>query len=245
MKIAIISDVHSNLEALQTALKIIEKSGVEKIYSCGDIVGYGPDPESCALEIIKKGITSVKGNHDAGVSGDSIIFNFNSYAREAILYTKRVISYEVEQFLKSLPYKIIEEQFTIFHGSLTPKAPFEYILTEDLVMENFSYLTTPIGFYGHTHVPCLCELDKNNNLKIIDFKQKKKVFLERSSKYLINVGSVGQPRDGDPRGSFLIYDDNEYSITLNRFNYDIETVYKKIIEKKLPTFLGERLFSGF
>jgi len=243
MKIAIISDVHSNLEALSEALSIIKENNVNAIFSCGDIVGYGPDPEECVNLFVNLGISSVKGNHDAGVSGDSIIFEFNSYAKQAIMYTKRVMSFASLNFLKSLPYRIVKENFTIFHGSLLPNHPFKYIVSSDDVIESFLELETPIGFYGHTHVPCVCELDKNGALKIYDANNK--IYLNKESKYLINVGSVGQPRDGNPQGSFVIFDLDEYSVSFVRFNYDIEKVYDKIIKRGLPSYLGERLFMGF
>jgi len=204
MKIAIISDIHSNLEALTTALKIIKNNNVKAIYSCGDIVGYGPDPEDCVDLFIKEAIISVKGNHDAGVSGDDILFGFNSYARLAIAYTKRVISYESECFLKDLPCQVVKNDFTVFHGSLLFTNPFKYILTDNDVLESFLKLKTPIGFYGHTHVPCLCEFDQLNTLHILNLLPNKKIYLKKESRYLINVGSVGQPRDGDPRSAFVI-----------------------------------------
>ncbi|MGB9770150.1 MAG: metallophosphoesterase family protein [Caldisericum sp.] len=245
MRIAFVSDIHSNIEAFSVALDLIKKRKVQKIMSCGDIVGYGPDPEEAISIFIENGIVSVRGNHDSGVVGDSILYEFNEYARLALIYTKRNISKASENYLKGLPTMIENDDFTIFHGFPNPKNPFRYILSEFDVMEAFSYIRTKIAFYGHTHVPCICRNSPENIIEVLPLLRQTKFKLDKDYRYLINVGSVGQPRDGNPKGAFVIYDSEEYSIEFIRFSYNIEKVYQKIIERNLPSYLGERLFTGF
>ncbi|BAL81449.1 metallophosphoesterase family protein [Caldisericum exile] len=245
MRITFVSDIHSNIEAFSVALDLIKMKNIDKIMSCGDIVGYGPDPEETINLFKENSIVGVRGNHDAGAVGDSILYEFNEYARLALLYTKRNISKASENFLKSLPIKIEENDYTIFHGFPNPKNPFKYILSELDVVEAFSYLKTPIGFYGHTHVPCVCRISNENVLEVINIQEQMKYKLDKNYKYLINVGSVGQPRDGNPKGTFVIFDSDECSVEFVRFEYNIEKVYNKIIERNLPAYLGERLFTGF
>jgi len=244
MKIAFVSDIHSNIEAFSVALDIIKHRKVDKIMSCGDIVGYGPDPEEAITLFEENGIVGVRGNHDAGAVGDSILYEFNEYAKLALLYTKRNISKRSENFLKTLSTLIEEDNFTIFHGFPNPKNPFKYILSDFDVIEAFSYLNTPIGFYGHTHIPCVCKLSNENSPEVFPEQKQIKFKLEKGFRYLINVGSIGQPRDGNPKGAFVIFDTDEYSVEFVRFDYDVEKVYNKIIERNLPSYLGERLFSG-
>lgn len=245
MKVAFVSDIHSNIEAFSTALSIIKNRRIDKIISCGDIVGYGPDPEEAVNLYKENNIIGVRGNHDAGAVGDSILYEFNEYAKLALLFTKRNISQSSENLLKALPTLLQEKEFTVFHGFPNPKNPFKYILSEFDVVEAFSYITTPVSFYGHTHVPCICRLSPDNKLEVFPAHKQTKYKLEKNYKYMINVGSVGQPRDGNPKGSFVIFDTEEYTIEFVRFSYDIEKVYSKIIERKLPSYLGERLFTGF
>ena len=245
MKIAIISDIHSNLEAFTNFINIVKETGIEEIYSCGDIVGYGPNPEECVNLFIENHIVGVKGNHDAGVVDESVLFGFNTYARSAIVFTKRILSKSSESFLKDLPFFIEKEQFTIFHGFPSIRAPFRYILTEDDAMEAFMNVKTQIAFYGHTHKPCICVLSKNNKFEVIYPEEKTKYEIKDGFKYLVNVGSIGQPRDGNPKSIFAIYDDQSKELEFIRYAYNIEEVYKKIIERNLPAYLGERLFLGF
>lgn len=245
MKIAIISDIHSNMEAFTAFINIAKETGIEEIYSCGDIVGYGPNPEECVKLYTEHRIIGVKGNHDAAVVDESVLFGFNTYARSAIVFTKRILSKAGENFLKDLPFLIETEKFTIFHGFPSIRAPFRYILTEDDAMEAFMNVKTPISFYGHTHKPCICVLTQDNKFEVIYPEEKTKYEIKEGFKYLINVGSIGQPRDGNPKSIFAVYDDKLHEFEFMRYSYNIEEVYKKIIESNLPAYLGERLFLGF
>ncbi len=244
MKIGFISDVHGNLVALSEAIKQLKEERVEFIYSSGDIVGYGPDPEQC-IEIFKKNnIQSVYGNHDYAVNHPEIDARFNAYARLAVQWTRDHLSSSAKSYLKSLPLFLEKALFTLFHGSLDKQSPFSYILMPADAELSFQNLKTRVGFFGHSHIPG-CFIEENNGIiNYISGISGCAVHLKETSKYLINVGSVGQPRDGNPAGSFCIFDSEEKSIRIKRFTYDIDTVYSRIVESGLPQFLGERLYSG-
>ncbi len=244
MKYAIISDIHGNLEALETALKEIEKEGIKYIFSAGDIVGYGADPEKCIELIRSRGISSVMGNHDYAVNNTSEEELFNSYARLAIQWTRNTISEDAKNFLSSLPFSVVKDDFTLFHGALDEESPFNYILMPADSELSFQNLTTQVGFFGHSHVAG-CFIKSENGIisyrsGIIDCE----ISIEEGNKYLINVGSVGQPRDGNPNGAFAIFDTDKRIVRIKRFAYDIEKASKKIIDAGLPRFLAERLFEG-
>ena len=244
MKYAIISDIHGNLEALETALKEIKKEGVKYIFSAGDIVGYGANPEECIKLIRTKGIPSVMGNHDYAVNNVSEEELFNSYARLAIQWTRNTLSEDAKNFLSSLPFSIVKDDFTLFHGTLDEESPFNYILMPADSELSFQNLTTQVGFFGHSHVAG-CFIKGENGIisyrsGIIDCE----ISIEEGNKYLINVGSVGQPRDGNPNGAFAIFDTDRQIVRIKRFAYDIEKASKKIIDAGLPRFLAERLFEG-
>jgi len=232
MKIAIISDIHSNLEALNAVLRDIGE--VECVLCVGDLVGYGPDPNKVIelLEIL--GIKSVMGNHDyATITNSALIFN--EIAAEAIYWSHRTITEENMKLLASLPeHRLVEfDNLSLYlvHGS--PRDPlYEYILpntSDELLLQFLNQTNANCLIMGHTHLPFY-----------IDFKEKNKGIV-------LNPGSVGQPRDHDPRASYCIieYDeDQKITVTLKRVDYDIKKVSEKIRKAGLPEFLAERLFHG-
>ncbi len=244
MKIAFISDVHGNLTSLNEALKQIKKSGVDLIYSAGDIVGYGPNPEECVKTFLEYNIQSVFGNHDYAVSHPEIDFRFNAYAKLAVQWTREHLSESSKTYLKDLPMFIEEKELTVFHGSLDKESPFSYILMPADAEISFSNMRTQIGFFGHSHVAG-CFIKRESG--IIDYIPGISgcvLNIHENEKYLINVGSVGQPRDGNPLGSFCIFDTDKKLVEIKRYQYDIDKVYKLIVDSGLPRFLGERLYSG-
>jgi len=244
VKYGFISDIHGNYEALTKALEILHDKNVNFIYSAGDIVGYGPNPEDCVKEIQKHAINSVMGNHDFAVNNEEEEWKFNAYARMAIQWTRDHLSLDSKNFLKSLPFFIEKDEFTVFHGTLDEEEPFNYILMPEDATISFENMKTRIGFFGHSHISGIFV---ENKLKMIDYIPSPSSYtfkLNQNNRYLINVGSVGQPRDGNPMGSLAIYDTELDSVEILRFQYDIDTVYKKIVSADLPRFLGERLYSG-
>ncbi len=244
MKIGFISDVHGNLVALIEALTQLEDQGIKFIYSAGDIVGYGPNPEECVNLFMERGIHSVPGNHDYAINHPEIDAEFNAYARLAIQWTRSKLSLSAKNYLNSLPLFIERENFTVFHGALDKESPFSYILMPADAELSFQNLKTQIGFFGHSHTAgCFIE-EKNGIINYIPGVLGCSLSLKENKRYLINVGSVGQPRDGNPAGSYCIYDTEEKVVIIKRFTYDIDKVYSQIIESGLPRFLGERLYSG-
>jgi putative phosphoesterase len=225
MLTAFISDIHSNLEALQAVLKKIDEMKIERIYCLGDIVGYGAQPCECIKIIKDRKIPSVLGNHDlASVSGDTSFFN--PVAARAVVWTSAKLHLDEIEFLKNLPEKLEltlnNLKVLLVHGS--PRDPiWEYVFPEN-VDENFvKDLDFDVVIMGHTHVP----------------------FVKKFRKILVaNCGAVGQPRDHDPRASFLVLDTKKVEAEIVRVKYDVKNATQKIIDAGLPKLLAERLYLG-
>ncbi|MGC8757904.1 MAG: metallophosphoesterase family protein [Caldisericaceae bacterium] len=244
MRYAFISDIHGNLEALHRALSLIDEAHIDAIICAGDIVGYGPDPDRCAGLVKSRSLMSVLGNHDLAVNDIDSENLFNKYAREAIQWTRQTLSYENALYLKSLKLTFNQGDFIVFHGSLEKSSPFTYILSDYEAWRSFNNMNGSIGFFGHTHIPGAYIMDEKGDVKFVSGVKGLRFEIQPTKRYLINVGSVGQPRDGNPKGAFTVFDSEEGSIEIRRFSYDIETTYQKIVKAGLPVFLGERLFSG-
>lgn len=240
MRIALISDIHANLEALETALADIHAKAIERIVCLGDIINYGANPNECLNTIRRAVKIIIQGNHEAALISDRMAATFNPNAFQAILWTRKQISEEDRRILSSLPFTHAEKDWAIVHG--TPEAPeeFEYLFDPADALRNFPYMTTPVCFYGHTHVPMLFSQNDRSTLHLMVGKYP----LSRENRYLINVGSIGQPRDHDSRLGYMIFDEDEFSVELVRLNYDIETAAGKIKKAGLPVFLAERLGRG-
>jgi len=269
MKYAIISDVHANLEALETVLTKCRDEEVEKYICVGDIVGYNANPSEC-LNMIRELdlIGVVKGNHDEYVSiDDEEMVGFNPHARAAVLWTKAQLSEEQRAWLASLPLKktIRGTNITIVHATLDSPEAWGYIFDVHHATDNFSYQFTQMCFCGHSHVPiAFCKKPltmgaENPVEEIEDWRSRRepgalpdsdtvagdiKVEIQNGWKYLINIGSVGQPRNRDPRASFAIYDSDEKMVTRYRLPYDIPASQAKIRAAGLPERLAARLERG-
>ena len=245
MLYAIISDIHSNLEALEVALKRIDEIKVDEILCLGDIVGYNANPNECVEIIRERGIKAIIGNHDRASSGISEPDNFNKYAKDAVFWTRGELTKVNSDYLKSLKENFnFEKRFLLVHGS--PRDPDEYIYTARLAGENLKYLENnfediSICFFGHTHVKALYYLQERHG---IASETKEGITLSSNDKFLVNPGSVGQPRDGDIRGSFIIFDSEKRLIKFEPVSYNIEKTASKVIKAGLPKYLAERLFLG-
>ncbi len=242
MRTAIVSDIHANLVGLRALLDSVDKLDVERILCLGDIVGYNPWPNECIRIIRERSIPCVMGNHDRVAAGLEEPDYFNAMAREAILWTRRNLTDEHRDYLSKLPARLTLDDTTILvHGS--PRDPDEYVLMTRTAHENMTYMReqfdASICFFGHTHVSGI--FDQSDDEKP---SGDTKVFLRRDDPYLINPGSVGQPRDGDPRSSFLIYDTDEGAVGFHHVSYDIDAVNEAIVRAGLPPYLGRRLFWG-
>ena len=244
MRYGFISDIHSNLEALETVLKhILSKGGVDRYYCCGDVVGYGPEPNRCLDIVHEKCKSIVMGNHDHGVLDARALAYFNSYARDACIWTREVLTQENLDVLKQLTLRCkLDEVSEMVHAS--PSSPTEeYMLNLYQAEINFHFLTSSICFIGHTHIP-MYYVKQNDTVDLGYFEPERPMMLNKNAYYFINVGSVGQPRDGDPRSAYGIFDTDELSFTLYRVPYDIKKTQDKMREVNLPDYLIDRIERG-
>lgn len=240
MRTAFISDIHGNLEALETALHDIKSRDIEDLYCLGDVVNYGANPNEC-LNITRSVVKAlVRGNHEAGLTSDRIASTFNPYAKQAIFWTREQMSEDDRQILASLPLTHVEKEWMMVHATIETPEEFEYLYDPADAFRNYPYMNVPVCFYGHTHVPMLFSQRDRRALHLTAGKY----YLSREDRQLVNVGSIGQPRDHDPRLAYMIFDTNEFSIELIRLNYDIKTAADKIRKAGLPGFLAERLGYG-
>jgi predicted phosphodiesterase len=244
-KIAFISDIHGNLEALLAVITDIVKEDIDKVICVGDVIGYGPNPNEC-LQLIKElKIDCVRGNHE-----DALVQNqcfFSDIALKSIRWTAGVLSEQSDSFIKSFPYilkyEIGERSFTVVHGSNDEPEKFKYI--DNSFLADRSIYKQKLCFTGHSHYPLLYFTGK--------YLGQKRTFLDasnitammkKSMNCIVNVGSVGQPRDKDTRACYSIYDLNENKITWRRVEYDIKKTQNKIRKSGLPDFCATRLSIG-
>ncbi len=246
MKILILSDIHSNYDALKQLELNLDKIEYGEIWCLGDVIGYGAEPEKCIEWVRKRCKYILMGNHDYAVLNADQKFLFNEYAKRAIEWTADKISEPYKIFLKSFKMNIKLEDVYLVHSSPSSPEKWEYIFSADEALFNFKFFEEKICFIGHTHVPIIFEF-KQDKMKIIfpEYRMGKFVYrLDRDSKYIINHGSVGQPRDGDPRLSFCVFDREYYIMEFFRMEYPVEKAAEKIFKSDLPDFLGDRLFIG-
>lgn len=239
MKIGVISDVHSNLAALEAVLRELDRRSIERIICLGDVIGYGPQPNECIQLIRSAAEVVLLGNHDAMALTKLKASQVNPYALEAMRWTKNEISKEHLEWLRTLPYLYSEDQFLFVHAS--PKSPsdWKYIGRLNEVAEAIEYFSEKVCMIGHTHRPFFAGIDRQGALF---FDSRTKIRLDDFPKLLINAGSVGQPRDHDPRAAALVIDDN--SIELLRVEYDVQKTQKLMKMNGLPDYLSRRLGEG-
>ncbi len=240
MKYALISDIHSNLEALAAVVDALKTEAVDKCVCLGDIVGYAANPNEC-IEIVRDvSDIAVLGNHDSAVVGATGIEGFNPLAGKAVLWTSDAISAQNREYLSSLPASAELEGSLLVHSSPSNPAMWRYIFSIDDAKMEFHHFGHEICVVGHSHQP----------LTFIQFRDRviaemrPAVEIERGNRYIVNVGSVGQPRDLDPRAAYGLYDSRQRMLTIKRIEYDVLTTRRKIIEAGLPQFLGDRLVAG-
>ena len=242
MRYAIISDIHGNVEALQAVLSDIAKKSVDSIICLGDIVGYYPDPERC-IELVRKEVDyCVAGNHDYAAIGRIDTQNFTYYAYAAMEWTKQNISERAREYLQQLPLTVTLENMFFTHSSPSNPQDWVYVFpdSEETVFEAFNSLVYGLNFIGHTHWPSIMIQQDDR----IILHSEHSIEISDEHFYLINVGSVGQPRDFDSRSCYALYDSDRKQISLARVEYDLRITQKKIKEKHLPMFLAERLEKG-
>lgn len=240
MKYAILSDIHGNLEAFRSVLDEVRRHKVEKYLCLGDIVGYGANPNEC-LELLRSlNPVAVLGNHDAAVCGLTGLEKFTPRASQAILWTTRELKTSGREYLASLPLVRSLGEITIVHSNLVCPDNWFYIHTPQDASPSFDRLSGSLGFFGHSHRPAIYR----RNGGWIDHLPGSEVVISRQRQYLINVGSVGQPRDHDPRASFAVFDDESGEFNIIRIKYPIHKAQKKIRAAGLPVRLADRLAEG-
>jgi predicted phosphodiesterase len=227
------------MEALQVVLADIKEQRCTHYACLGDVVGYGPNPKEC-LDIIRSmGMPCVKGNHDEYCSVDQATDGFNPAAAEAVLWTRNQLTEDDKQWLRDLKYVRMVTSFTIVHATLDGPQRWGYVFDKLAAAASFTYQNTAMCFFGHTHVPVAFMRDS-----MVRGGTYSKFKTEPGKKYFINVGAVGQPRDGNPKASYVVYDVHEGTIEIRRLDYDIPAVQAKIRAAGLPERLAERLAYG-
>lgn len=242
MRTLVISDIHANLTALETVLDHAGK--VERVWCLGDVVGYGPSPNEC-IERVRNlpNVTCLLGNHDAAAINQIDIQTFNPEARISIEWLQGVLTEESLNFLTSLPMSKSFDQTTLVHGS--PRQPvFEYLLDTQAATDNFDYFDTDYCFVGHTHLPVNFHLSNNDYTARLSIPPMNKVS-QLEARTIINPGSVGQPRDRDPRAAYAIFDPSENTWDYRRVEYDIPAVQELMTAAGLPERHVIRLEGGW
>lgn len=246
MRIGFVSDIHSNRAALDAALAELDSYGIDTLYCMGDIVGYGPEPNYCLDVIRERASAVVMGNHDYAVLHLEYAEHFNPYAKAAAQWTAGELTEENLAFLGSLETVQLREEVTLVHGSLRNGGNFEeYVQEVPQAKKSFEELQTKLVFVGHTHYPEIYLFDpESRQARHTGLYSSGFLFLEEARQYFVNIGSTGQPRDGDARSSCCLYDSEEGTIEIIRVVYDIDDTAQKILAAGLPEFLAQRLYVG-
>jgi diadenosine tetraphosphatase ApaH/serine/threonine PP2A family protein phosphatase len=240
MRYAIFSDIHGNLEALEAVLRDAEERKCTHFVCLGDVVGYNANPHECVDRIRKLDCPTVKGNHDEQASIEESSRDFNELAEQAINWTREHLGEEDKQWLRDLRFQLQVRDFTIVHATLDTPEQWGYVFNNLDATASFTHQHTTVCFFGHTHVP-MAFIREEGGVRRVRVDQ---LPIEATKKYFINTGSVGQPRDGDWRAAYCVYDLEKNVVEQCRVQYDLETAQKKIDKAGLPALLAERLAIG-
>ena len=239
MRIAVLSDIHANLPALDAVLAAL--GDVDAVWHLGDVVGYGPHPDEVVARLREVDAVGVRGNHDVAALGTLDATYFNPAARWAVEWTGDRIVPETRAWLESLPERLEIDEITLVHGS--PRDPtWEYVTTSPAARANLAAITTTHCLHGHTHIP-IAWRDDDGHVETVRPSDGSELVLDER-RVLLNPGSVGQPRDGDPRASFLLLDTDARRVTWRRVDYPIRAVQADIRAAGLPAWLADRLATG-
>ena len=242
MKYGILGDIHGNLSALETALAGFRDEGCDRILSVGDVVGYGAAPSECISLLRENDATVVMGNHDAACVGHLDDQYFNPFAREAVAWTRAALSREELDWLAKLPYVATLEHCQVAHGTLHEPEAFHYMLEMYDALPSLDILERPVGFVGHTHIPLSVFRYADNEQ--FGYTTDDTIDLRDTERAMINVGSVGQPRDENPKTAFAVYDSDARQARILRAEYDHEVESRRIMGAGLPQVLADRLRLG-
>ncbi len=245
MKTAFISDIHANLDALEVVLEHIDGQAVDRVICLGDIVGYGPQPNECVQRVRERCARAVVGNHDHAAVGLLDTLAFNEYARAAADWTSEALDGSAVEYLSGLPLSLELDGMRLVHASPEDPEAWTYVLSFHEAERQFRGFTERICFIGHSHLPVVIEEDGDGRLEALQFHAGgEPLSLAPERRYIVNVGSVGQPRDRDPRAGYTVYDDESFSVSLFRLEYPVEEVQRKVLAAGLPEFLAMRLAAG-
>ena len=241
MRYAILSDIHGNLEAFKAVLDALSEERIGAFLSVGDVIGYGADPKECIklLRSLEPEVL-IAGNHEWGVLGLKEPEYFNELAQYAVLWTRNVLDKDDIEYLNSFSLVYEDGNITLVHGTLNMPEEFYYIFDIDDADATISKMRNPLCFVGHSHVPGIFVSNHNK----VESLEATKIHIDYERKYVINAGSVGQPRDGDPRASYAVYDNEEAALEIKRVEYDVKKAQNKILQAGLPSRLAYRLSEG-
>jgi diadenosine tetraphosphatase ApaH/serine/threonine PP2A family protein phosphatase len=244
MRIGILGDIHSNLEALEAVITALQSASIDHWVQVGDIVGYGAQPAECIRRVRELNCTVCLGNHDAAVVGLLSTEYFNPYACQAVEWTRTQLDTSELDFLRQLPLVVEREQYTVVHGTLHMPDQFGYVMSVVEARDSLRQQNTPVCFVGHSHVPAIYTQDGDDADIQVVFSPEVTAKTAHCKKVLMNVGSVGQPRDEDPRAAYAIYDSETRDASIHRVSYDIASAQRKIMNAGLPEVLANRLALG-
>jgi predicted phosphodiesterase len=249
LRTLIVSDTHSNLEGLRAAIADAQdRGGIDAMWCAGDAVGYGAEPSALIAELKRHDARCVAGNHDRAATGRMEVDDFNPIAAKAALWTAEAITHYDREWLDALPETLMMGDFTIVHGSLREPL-WEYLDSPALAAVQFDLQQTPYSIVGHSHIQFWCE-ERDGEWPAMHLARDGETVVLGETRLILNPGSTGQPRDGDPRAGYMIYDDADATVsgartmTWHRVAYDAEGAGKKIIAAGLPDALAKRLLVG-
>lgn len=243
MRYGILGDIHANLAALETALDTLEELGAEVIVSVGDVVGYGAAPTECIDLLREVRALVVKGNHDAACVYEVDTTFFNQYARAAIDWTRGRLSEADLEWLRALPLTLDLPHCQVAHGTLNSPQNFDYLLGIRDAEPSLRVMTKPVCFVGHSHIP-VAVLRPAECPERLAYCPDPVIDLAEATRAVVNVGSVGQPRDEDPRLAVALFDSDQHKVWIHRREYDIEREVLRIRSAGLPPMLADRLWLG-
>ncbi|MCB2148342.1 MAG: metallophosphatase family protein [Deltaproteobacteria bacterium] len=241
MKIAILSDIHGNFEALKSVYADIQENDVDNLVCLGDMIGYGPEPEAVVNFMVEKGIAGVVGNHELATLEDALLEEMSGDARASILITRTLVTDNTLALIRKLPRYRILDDMRFVHG-MPPDSATTYLtwVGDGEIAERMKAVPQRMIFVGHTHHPIGYSFDAID-LEVL-ILQEGKTRLRRNTRHLINVGSVGQPRDGDARARYVIYDTEADDVDLRFVPYDVRKTADRIVALGFPTYNAQRLF---
>ncbi|MEO0453553.1 MAG: metallophosphoesterase family protein [Verrucomicrobiota bacterium] len=239
---ALFSDIHANLEAAEAVVKDMMREGVTDRVCLGDIVGYGADSSACVDFIQGLGCPTLLGNHDAEAAEERIFNTLNEGAKAGIFLARKQLDRAQKSYLLNRPYALRNDHFEATHASLHSPSAWRYIIDDNEAEKHFQEQTMTVCFFGHTHYPCIWEREENGNIEL--YAGMSQFVLKEGCRYLVNTGSVGQPRDRNNKACYVIYDHEAKRVIWRRVEYDITRVQEKIIDAGLPDNNARRLSNG-